>query len=73
MTSLQTSLQPLRPCAAAQPSTHWLAATSSTLRRWLQRIRGRDVLSGLDERMLKDIGLTRADVTVEVDKPFWRA
>ena len=29
-------------------------------------------LAALDERGLKDVGLTRADVAREVDKPFWR-
>ena len=29
-------------------------------------------LSGLDDRMLRDIGLTTADVEGEVTKPFWK-
>jgi uncharacterized protein YjiS (DUF1127 family) len=29
-------------------------------------------LAALDERGLKDVGLSRADVAREVDKPFWR-
>jgi len=39
---------------------------------WLERARQRHALSELDEHMLKDIGLTRADVTRETDKPFWQ-
>ena len=44
----------------------------ATLLRWQERARQRAALAALDDRMLKDIGLTRADVTQEVSKPFWR-
>lgn len=43
----------------------------TTLLEWEERARQRHRLSGLDDRMLKDIGLTRADVSHEVEKPFW--
>jgi len=39
---------------------------------WQGRARERHTLAGLDDRMLKDIGLDRADITREADKPFWR-
>jgi len=42
------------------------------LSTWLQRARDRRALHGLDGGMLKDIGLTRADIEFEVHKPFWR-
>ncbi|MCW3476651.1 DUF1127 domain-containing protein [Limobrevibacterium gyesilva] len=38
---------------------------------WRRR-RSRIDLSRLDARMLKDIGLTYADVDQEANKPFWR-
>jgi uncharacterized protein YjiS (DUF1127 family) len=38
---------------------------------WLERVRERRQLHALDDRMLKDIGLTRADVEYEVQKHFW--
>lgn len=38
---------------------------------WQERARQRYRLAELDDRMLKDIGLTRADVAREVEKPFW--
>jgi len=34
--------------------------------------RERRVLQSLDDAMLKDIGLSRADVEAEMSKPFWR-
>jgi uncharacterized protein YjiS (DUF1127 family) len=39
---------------------------------WAERARQRRALLALDEWMLKDIGLSRADVRREYDKPFWR-
>lgn len=39
---------------------------------WLERARQRQALRGLDDWVLKDIGLSRADVMREGDKPFWQ-
>ena len=39
---------------------------------WVERARQRRQLGELSDHMLKDIGLTRADVEAEVTKPFWR-
>lgn len=39
---------------------------------WQARAQERRLLLQLDERMLKDIGVTRADVAREAAKPFWR-
>jgi uncharacterized protein YjiS (DUF1127 family) len=44
----------------------------ATLREWRRRARDRAQLARLDDRMLKDIGLTRADAQFLSDKPFWR-
>jgi uncharacterized protein YjiS (DUF1127 family) len=40
---------------------------------WFERARQRRQLSRLSAHMLKDIGLTRADVETELAKPFWRS
>jgi len=48
-------------------------ALHELLATWQRRASMRRHLGTLDERMLKDIGLTRADVWVESRKPFWRA
>lgn len=40
---------------------------------WLERIRERRQLAQLGDDMLKDIGVSRADVEHVVEKPFWRA
>ena len=39
---------------------------------WQQRARDRRQLASLSDHMLRDIGLTRADVFAEASKPFWR-
>jgi uncharacterized protein YjiS (DUF1127 family) len=44
----------------------------TTLREWRRRTREREELIALDDRMLKDIGLTRADAEFLSNKPFWR-
>jgi uncharacterized protein YjiS (DUF1127 family) len=39
---------------------------------WHERARARRHLECLSDHMLRDIGLTRADVLAEVTKPFWQ-
>ena len=36
-----------------------------------QRVRERRALAALDDRMLRDIGISRADAERETSKPFW--
>lgn len=38
---------------------------------WHERARQRRTLSELDDRMLRDLGLTRSDVYKECRKHFW--
>ena len=40
---------------------------------WIERVRERRQLASFGDEMLKDIGVSRADVEHVVDKPFWRA
>jgi uncharacterized protein YjiS (DUF1127 family) len=68
----QTPDAGLRPvCLAA------LAARARRFRAllalWRARTRERRMLAALDERLLRDIGVTRLDAAYECDKPFWRA
>jgi uncharacterized protein YjiS (DUF1127 family) len=37
-----------------------------------ERVRQRQALMALDDRLLKDIGVSRADAEREANKPFWR-
>lgn len=50
-----------------------LPVYAAQLVRYTRNIsRQRRHLSMLDDRLLRDIGLTRRDVDVEAAKPFWR-
>jgi uncharacterized protein YjiS (DUF1127 family) len=48
-----------------------LAAVDVSL-TWHRRISDRHALRTMDDRLLKDIGLSQADVEHEAAKPFWR-
>jgi uncharacterized protein YjiS (DUF1127 family) len=39
---------------------------------WLERGRQRRHLAAMDDHMLRDIGLSRADVSAETEKWFWQ-
>jgi uncharacterized protein YjiS (DUF1127 family) len=39
--------------------------------RWHELSRERRALLALDERMLKDLGITRAEAEREARRPFW--
>ena len=77
-----THLQPRSPGCVQAARRHRTAldelsdaaaqSVVATLRAWRQRLRERDQLARLDDRMLSDIGLTRADAEYLASKPFWR-
>jgi uncharacterized protein YjiS (DUF1127 family) len=50
--------------------------TWGTFWRWCARCsarsRQREALSGLDDRLLDDIGVSRQQANVEAAKPFWK-
>ena len=60
--------------AMMMPSTPWssTAVLAEGVLAWFERARQRRQLGELSDHMLKDIGLSRADVETEVAKPFWR-
>jgi uncharacterized protein YjiS (DUF1127 family) len=49
-----------------------LALLIDCVLEWHDRRRQRYALQMLDDRLLKDIGISRADIQGEADKPFWK-
>ena len=74
-----STIQARTACAARsgwiRQASAWSRAVSRAidlLLIWQQRARDRRQLESLSDHMLRDIGLTRADVYAEASKPFWR-
>lgn len=57
--------------AAAAIARDWAAVALAATYDWQRRARERMQLAALDDRALKDIGLSRADIEPEIRKPFW--
>ncbi|MGH6902628.1 MAG: DUF1127 domain-containing protein [Geminicoccaceae bacterium] len=51
----------------------WPGQVRATLRLWQDRVSGRQQLLRLDDRVLRDIGITRLQAEAAASKPFWRA
>ena len=49
----------------------WVRRVLHVFTRWVERGRQRHQLAALNDDALKDIGLTRSDVRIEIEKPFW--
>ena len=50
----------------------WFSGAMDTVRLWFARRHEREILAGMDDRMLRDIGLSPGDAHWEYRKPFWR-
>ena len=62
------------PHGAVHPvGPHPLARVVDLLLTWSERARQRRELMQFDDHLLRDIGLTRTEATLEAEKPFWRA
>lgn len=49
----------------------WIRRVMHVFVRCIERSRQRRQLAELGDAALKDIGLTRIDVRIEIEKPFW--
>jgi uncharacterized protein YjiS (DUF1127 family) len=70
-------LRPLYPASGGLDTRAWVRRAVNrllrTLTTWHERSRQRQRLAELDDHLLRDIGITRAQAQAEFDKPFWRA
>lgn len=69
MTALTLTLPRLR--ATSSLRDRFTAAVRALL-AWRERARGRQQLAGLDDHLLRDIGIDRASAAYEADKRFWQ-
>jgi uncharacterized protein YjiS (DUF1127 family) len=65
---VQTLRRPVSGFSFGNP----LGSLYGTLVAWQQRYELRQQLLAMDDRLLEDIGFTRADARREAAKPFWR-
>ena len=82
--SVATLAAPLHGAVAVRPTAEpWLPQAlraldaalqqvAGTIWRWRDRARTRRQLAMLDDRLLRDIGITRLEARSEAEKPFWR-
>jgi uncharacterized protein YjiS (DUF1127 family) len=54
---------------ALSDAAEWIFGTIGV---WVRRTRERDQLARMNDRLLADIGITRADALLLTSKPFWK-
>ena len=65
-----TFLASLRAAVSVVAGTLWRIGEGT--QPWYDRWRQRQALMRLDDHLLKDIGVSRADADSEATKPFWK-
>ena len=69
MATSRITLERLHTAAERKPGL--LTVALAVLDTWIERHRQRNTLLGLNDAMLKDIGISSADAMREGSKPFW--
>lgn len=63
---------PIRMPSFMRSARSCLRCVGQRLIRWRRLSYERRLLASLDDRMLRDIGVSRSDADEESRKPFWR-
>lgn len=58
--------------ACEKNNSYNLKGAVKSVLHWFEVSKQRKQLARLDDRMLKDIGLNRAEIQSEITKPFWK-
>ncbi|POF38765.1 hypothetical protein B0D71_29655 [Pseudomonas laurylsulfativorans] len=69
---MKNSLDFSIPSVQSRTCLQWLQGQLKGLFAGLERARTRRLLAQLDDRQLADLGISHADRSNELDKPFWR-
>ena len=69
---MQITQRQTRFAPEIRPANGPIAALVRTVLLWQERASQQHRMAGLDDHVLKDIGLSRADIEGEAAKPFWR-
>jgi uncharacterized protein YjiS (DUF1127 family) len=67
---MKTLSQAILPIGVRHGS--WWRPATRLIALWHRRAQERQELTAMDERELRDIGISRLDARREADKPFWR-
>lgn len=62
----------MRRHSARHPASTVAARVVARFLQWRRRAKDRAELAALDDRMLADIGISRAEAEFLSSKPFWR-
>jgi uncharacterized protein YjiS (DUF1127 family) len=68
----QSFVQEPGPASPAAEIRHKPSSRRNTVLAWLNRRRGRQELSSLDDRLLNDVGISREEAFWNGGKPFWK-
>ena len=71
--SQSSVLKPHPASCREKTGRHMLSSLARTVEIWLVRRDRRQELSSLDDKQLKDVGISREDARREAGKPFWRS
>ncbi|HJR22967.1 MAG TPA: DUF1127 domain-containing protein [Dongiaceae bacterium] len=69
---LRDSLTTAATASVHSGEARWFGQARTQATTWLQRRRSRRALAELDERLLRDIGLSPTEAVAESAMPFWR-